>query len=369
VNPANSSDSNADTTWRCDNGPTGLSVTSAPSGSGYAEPNYCDLVGVWVDPDTGYWYGLVHNEFTPEPFGDGLHHDAIDYAMSTDQGHTWTIEGHAITSPYSTARGDTTAFPNQTYDYGDGDPRLFVDYASGYFYVYYGSRIVPKDGVGGSTGGLAHVARAPIADKMAAGSWQRWYDGAWSQPGVGGMESNLEPATSAAPTGYTAPAQDYDPANTGAVDQQVAAGELPSKSPLFIMNIAYDAYLGLYIGEPEVVDTRTPTPQQIYATANPATQQWYLIGDTGSYTSDSWYRWFLDDQSLTSQTFVGESFRSYCAIACNNSSGEYAEMTIGSNEPAADPFRTTSTYTIASADGQYLAEASSSSSATVSQSS
>nr|WP_081983429.1 RICIN domain-containing protein [Streptacidiphilus albus] len=355
VNPANPKDANNDTTVRCNTSPTGVTATAA-AGSGYSQPNYCDLVGVWVDPDTGNWYGLVHNEFTPQPFGDGLHYDSIDYAVSTDQGKTWTIEGHAITSPYSTTRGDTAAFPNQTYDYGDGDPRLFVDTASGYFYVYYGSRIVPKAGAGGSTGGLAHVARAPISGKMATGSWEKFYDGHWSQPGVGGKESNLEPATATAPSGYTPPAQDYNPANTGNVDAQVAAGKLPAKSPLFIMNIAYDAYLGLYIGEPEVVNTSTPQTQQFYATSNLATQQWHLIGTSGSYTSDSWYRWFLDNQNVTSSTIVGQTFRSYCAIACASSDGEYADITIGSSAPAAAPFNPADTYRIAAGNGRVLSQ-------------
>ncbi|MFD0078886.1 hypothetical protein ACFVIY_41710 [Streptomyces sp. NPDC127166] len=140
----------------------------APAGSGYAQKNYCDLAGVWVGPDTGDWYGLVHNEFTPQPFGDGLHFDAIDYAVSKDQGRTWSIKDHVITSPCSTTRGDTSAFPQQTYDYGDGDQRLFVDTASGYFYAFYGSRIVNKGGGWGAFYG--HVARAPIAGKMAPSS-------------------------------------------------------------------------------------------------------------------------------------------------------------------------------------------------------
>ena len=356
VNPANPKDANNDTTLRCNASPTGVTATAAPAGSGYSQPNYCDLVGVWVDPDTGDWYGLIHNEFTPQPFGDGLHYDSIDYAVSTDQGKTWSIKGHAITSPYSTERGDTKAFPNQTYDYGDGDPRLFVDTASGYFYVYYGSRIVPKAGAGGSTGGLAHVARAPISGKMATGTWEKWYDGHWSQPGVGGKESNMEPATTAAPSGYTPPAKDYNPANPGNVDAQVAAGKLPAKSPLFIMNIAYDAYLGLYIGEPEVVNTSTPQTQQFYATDNLATQQWHLIGTSGSYTSDSWYRWFLDNQNTTSSTIVGQTFRSYCAIACASSDGEYANVTIGSSAPAASPFNPADTYQIAAGNGRVLSQ-------------
>ncbi|QMU77897.1 hypothetical protein GXW83_21565 [Streptacidiphilus sp. PB12-B1b] len=362
VDPANSSDGNNNTTWRCNNSPTGLTATAETADSSYAEKNYCDLVGVWVDPDTGDWYGLVHNEFTPEPFGDGLHYDSIDYAVSTDQGKVWTIKGHAITSPYSTTRGDIGAFPNQTYDYGDGDPRLYVDTASGYFYVYYGSRIIPKGGVGGSNGGLAHVARSPIADKMAAGSWQKWYDGSWSQPGVGGLESNMEPVTAADPTGWTPVADDYSPATTGSVDQQVGAGELPAKSPLFIMNITYNAYLGLYIGEPEVVSGTQP--QQFYATDDLATQKWTLIGDSGSYRSSSWYRWFLDSANLTSSTIVGKTFRSYCAISCASSDGEYANVTVDSTAPAAPPVDPTRTYRISSGDGRVLAQVSGSSATT-----
>nr|WP_223187254.1 RICIN domain-containing protein [Streptomyces sp. CBMA29] len=356
VNPANSSDKNNDTTWRCDNSPTGLQATSAGPGSGYSQRNFCDLVGVWVDPDTGDWYGLVHNEFTPQPFGDGLHYDSIDYARSTNQGKVWTILGHAITSPYSTARSDSAAFPNQTYDYGDGDPRLYVDTASGYFYVYYGSRIIPKAGVGGGNGGLAHVARAPLSGKMAAGTWSKWYDGSWSQPGVGGRESNMAPVTSSHPTGYTPVADDYDPATTGSVDQQVAAGQLPAKSDLFIMNITYDAYLGLYIGEPEVVSGTAP--QRFYVTDDLATQKWYPIGDSGSYTSGSWYRWFVDGANRTNSTIVGKTFRSYCSIACAKSSGEYANITVGSTAPAAPAFDPAKTYRIGAGNGRLLAQVS-----------
>ncbi|WP_328462343.1 RICIN domain-containing protein [Streptomyces sp. NBC_00448] len=357
VNPADAKDANNDTTWRCNNSPTGLEATPAPTGSGYSQANYCDLLGVWVDPDTGDWYGLVHNEFTPQPFGDGLHYDSIDYAVSTDQGKVWSIKGHAITSPYRTTRGDTATFPQQTYDYGDGDQRFYVDTASGYFYVYYGSRIVPKGGVGGSMGGLENVARAPISGKMATGSWQKWFDGSWSQPGVGGRESNLEPVTAADPTGYTPVADDYDPKNTGTVDQQIAAGELPDQSPLFIMNITYDAYLGLYIGEPAVAAGTTQS-QKYYATDNLATQKWHLIGDSGGYTSGSWYRWFLDSANNTSSTIVGRSFRSYCAIACSHSDGEYANETIDSSAPAAPPVDPAESYRISSGTGRVLAQVS-----------
>lgn len=364
VNPANPADRNDDTTWRCNNSPTGRGATYAPAGSGYAQKNYCDLSGTWVDPDTGDWYGLVHNEFTPQPFGDGLHYDAVDYAVSTDRGRTWTVRDHVITSPYSTERGDTAAFPNQTYSYGDGDQRLFVDTASGYFYVYYGSRIIDKSG--GWKAFYEHVARAPIAAKMAPGSWRKWYDGAWSQPGTGGKESNIVPVDAGHPTGYTPASAEYDPANTGTAAQQIAAGKMPPTSPLFVMNIAYDAHLGLYIGEPQAVDQRGDSPQYLYATDDLTTQKWRLIGDTGSYTNASWYRWFLDSASRTGSTIVGRSFRSYCAFGCSHdASGEYVDITVDTAKPAAAPMDTGRAYRIAGG-GRILAQ-SSGGSATVSR--
>ncbi|UUN31496.1 RICIN domain-containing protein [Streptomyces sp. FIT100] len=359
VNPANALDRNDDTTWRCNNSPTGRESTYAPDTSHYSQRNYCDLMGVWVDPDTGDWYGLVHNEFTPDPFGDGLHYDAIDYAVSRDQGRTWDIKDHVLTSHYSTERGDNEAFPNDLYHYGNGDPRLFVDTASGYFYVYYNSRAIPKGGVPGgwTDGSRGHVARAPMSAKMAAGSWKKWYDGSWSQPGIGGLESNMEPVDADNQTGYTPVENDYDPANPGTVAEQQAAGELPAKSDLLTMNIAYNAHLGLYIGQPEAITQDATQPQRFYATDNLATQKWKLIGDSGDYLSGSWYRWMLDSVNKTGSTILGKNFRSYCSWECSDrTSGEYYNTTIATSHPAA-PVRSQTAYTISSGNGRVLAQA------------
>ncbi|MFC9331581.1 RICIN domain-containing protein [Kitasatospora sp. NPDC057015] len=363
VNPANANDKNNDTTWRCNNSPTGLTSSLAVGSTSYSQKNFCDLSGIWVDPDTGDWYGLVHNEFTPQPFNDGLHFDAIDRAVSTDQGRTWTIKDHVITSPYSTTRGDTAAFPNETYYYGDGDQRLFVDTASGYFYAFYGSRVLDK-----SAGWKAfheHVARAPISGKMAPSSWQKWYDGAWSQAGVGGKESNMVPVSASSTTGYTPAAGEYNPANTGTSDEQIAAGKMPATSPLFVMDITYNAYLGLYIGEPQGVDQSGNASQQYYATDNLATQKWYPIGNSGSYHTASWYRWFLDSANRTSSTIVGKNFRTYCAFGCaGGASGDYVDVSIGSSAPAPALVDPTKAYRISSGNGQILSQVSGSSATT-----
>ncbi|MEU7000611.1 discoidin domain-containing protein [Nonomuraea sp. NPDC046570] len=364
VNPANSLDRNNDTTWRCNNSPTGR-IATTPAGS-TLQKNYCDLIGTWVDPDTGDWIGLVHNEFTMGPFGDGMHYDSIDYAVSTDQGKTWDIKGHVLTSPYSTNRGDTAAFPNQTYYYGDGDQRLFVDAASGYFYVYYGSTIINKPGGSGNWSmRYEHVARAPMSGKMATGTWQKWFDGAWGEPGVGGKESNIVPVTSSNPNGYTPVADEYDPANTGYIDEQVAAGKMPGQSPLLYMSVTYNAYLGLYLAAANPInpnDSRHAEP--LFVTDDLSTQKWHQIGDTGDITyGDYWYHWFADTGSKTSGTIVGRTYREYCDYSCPSGRAEWREITIGTSNPAA-PVDPSLSYRITSTSGRTLAQVSGSSATT-----
>lgn len=317
----NNSGTNANTTVICNNSVTGKESTYSPNhndpNASHSEKNYCDLINVWVDPDTGDWYGLVHNEFTPSPFGDGYHYDGIDYAVSKDQGKSWTIEDHVITSPYSTERNDTTEFPHQTYHYGDGDPRLYVDYASGYFYVFYGSRILNKPPYAAWVAFHEHVARAPISEKMAKGSWQKWYNGQWSEPGIKGKESNILPVTEENPNGYTPIGKEYNPKTQGYVQNQFQTDQIPKTSPLFVMDISYNAYLGLYIGQPQNPDQSGNASQEFYATDNLATQKWIKIGDTGEkYKSASWYRWFLDTANKTNSAIVGKDFRGYCSFGC-----------------------------------------------------
>jgi len=355
VNPANSADANNNTVWRCNNSTTGKAATPAPTGSSYAYANYCDLIGTWIDPDTGNWVGLVHNEFTPQPFGDGMHYDAIDYAVSTDQGKTWAISGQVLTSPYSTKRNDTAAFPNQTYAFGDGDQRLFVDTASGYFYVYYGTRIINKAGVGDSKEtNLAHVARAPISGKMATGTWQKWYDGAWSQAGVGGQESNIVPADQGTGSGYTPTNADYNPANVGTVTQQVAAGKVPAPADLTLLSVAWSPTLGKYIAEAQ---QHSNAPLAFYVSDDLATQKWYPIGDTGSgYTSAAWYRWLVDPATSTTGAIVGKTLRSFCAFDCSNKKqGDWVDISITPSSAVAAPFDLSKTYGIRSASGSSLA--------------
>ena len=157
------------------------------------DDDHCDVIGIWVDPESKNWYGIVHDEFNFNPWsttdrGDvytGIHFDRMMYAISSDHGSTWELQDEIITSPFGD-KADPKVFPGSTWYYGDGDPRLYVDHLTGYFYVYYMTRVFGKNGALHEN--LRCVARAPIAKKMAKGSWNKWYQGGWGEPGIGGKD-------------------------------------------------------------------------------------------------------------------------------------------------------------------------------------
>jgi hypothetical protein len=357
VDPANPRDSNHNTTWRCNNkSPTGHESTYPPvrDPNRYNQANYCDLMGLWVDPDTGDWHGLIHNEFSPAPYGDRLHFDAIDLAISKNQGATWDIKEHILTSPYPTVRGDESVFTEDTYYWGAGDQRLHVDLASGYFYIWYGSRVVDKNGTWVLF--YTHAARAPIAEKMRAGSWNKWYDGKWEEVGLGGRESSLVP-TSWEVSGHVPADKEYKPSTPGKAAEQAAAGTAPKTTPLFWMDVSYNAYLGLYIGQPNNLDRSGKSPQEFYATEDLTTQKWMLIGDSGHYRTASEYRWLIDGGSRTSQSILGKHFRSYCSYGCSGGkTGEYVNLAIEASSPAA-PIDASRAYTIQNGKHLFLTTA------------
>ncbi|GIG55944.1 hypothetical protein Lfu02_03160 [Longispora fulva] len=342
---ASNATDNADTTTRCNESPTGKIATyNTTPNTNFSQKNYCDLIGVYVDPDTGDWVGLVHNEFTPRPLGDGWHYDSIDYAVSTDQGNTWTIKDHALTSPYSTTRGDTDAFPNDTYSWGDGDQRLLVDTASGYFYVYYFSRVVDQGGHGTGWVREEHVARAPISGKLGSG-WKKWYNGAWDSDGVGGQESEIIP-TVASGTGYVAPADDYSPSAVGNSTTLTANGVL-RESPMQGMDVAWSPYLGAYLGV---------AGNNYYTTKDLTTQKWTDLGSATGYTNLSGRYQMLIDANRTSNQVLGNTFRVYCNTACPSGSAEYSTTTLTRATAPTLPVGSGGTYRIAAGDGSVLAQ-------------
>lgn len=221
------------------------------------------LSGLWSDGST--WYATVHVEFNYNSIPVGFNwFRRIGLATSTDQGANWHYVGDIITSPNPT---DIGGYPGAYYDFGDGDQKLFVDYAGGYFYVYFMTAWVYKaTGVRTET---MRVARCPIDAKMAPGAWRKWYQDSWSQPGLGGFDSDVFPDEDSSTVFYSTYLRRY-----------VAVGN-------------YGSFLALATD----LNTQNWTPRVSFAPGR-------LI----------WYNWAFDPATDSKMT-VGQNFRIYSADA------------------------------------------------------
>jgi hypothetical protein len=146
------------------------------------------LGGLWYCAEEKKLYAPLHAEVKHY---HGKVRREIHLATSTDKGLTWKYEGPLLTSDADiTRRRPIDSFSGLTWDGGDGDHYIYVDERGGYIYLFSNHYIQPKVGAPPSQSFLRHrVARSAIKDRMAPGSWKRFYQGAWNEPGLGGKAS------------------------------------------------------------------------------------------------------------------------------------------------------------------------------------
>lgn len=120
----------------------------------------------------------------------------VGFARSSDNGKTWPPPangplGNADRHPILKCPNPQ---PSTNYDIplGDAIPSAFVDHdPSGdcYLYVLWG---YSDGGLEPSSDGLVHMARAKLgADPL---DFRKWYQGAFTEPGIGGLESGVLPS-------------------------------------------------------------------------------------------------------------------------------------------------------------------------------
>lgn len=238
----------------------------------YGDDRYW-VIGAWADPKTGLWYATVHVEFRYGAWGHGNafnHYRRIALAVSPDRGHTWHLQGDILTPPLPT-QDDAHAYPGRAFSTGDGDQKLFVDTAHGFFYVFSMSAWVDKV-TGERTHQQIHAARAPIAGRMAASTWVKWYDGRWGQPGLGGHETAIASADS--------------------------------------FTVFWDGCAGRYLAIVNDGEGR------IYSCPDLTSERWTdqgRLSASGGPNGVLWYNWPVDAADLAGRWSVGCSFRLYSA--------------------------------------------------------
>jgi hypothetical protein len=109
----------------------------------------------------------------------------IGLARSADGGRSWTRQGAVITGRDS----QPTTAPSMNAGWGAAVPASIV--ANGYVYTFYADYAVP--GSGHSADNPIAVARAPVASDGAPGKWQKWSQGSFGTPGIGGDSTPIVP--------------------------------------------------------------------------------------------------------------------------------------------------------------------------------
>ncbi len=131
----------------------------------------------------GKWLLVYHAEYnSPNYYLLGL-------AISSDQGGHWTDIGEIIrfNRPFKLGGPPAPA--------AIGDPPLVISPDGQYFYVYF------QDWLRDQSNTNVSVARAPITSVLQvafgpthrAAPFTKYYQGAWSQPGIGGISTDLLP--------------------------------------------------------------------------------------------------------------------------------------------------------------------------------
>lgn len=165
---------------------------TAPAQTGTAD---CSMTGgetfnykaggpIYKDPASGRLLQFYHAEV--HPGGDATKFYSV-LGMGISEG-SWTAFydcGRTVQANMTQAQADSRT---QVVEMA-GSPYIVKD---GYFYVYYRDTLT-----NGSSVNLC-VARAPVTNVVAAATnhssvaWQKYYSGAFSEPGLGGRSSSLE---------------------------------------------------------------------------------------------------------------------------------------------------------------------------------
>jgi hypothetical protein len=134
------------------------------------------IESAWIDED-GTIYAWYHHE--PGPVcGDGiLTEPAIGALVSTDGGRFFTDLGLVLSSGYPT----NCEARNGYFSGGHGDFSVILDRERQYFYFFFTNYGGPAEAHG------VAVARMPFAHRAnPAGQVQKYFQGSWSELGLGG---------------------------------------------------------------------------------------------------------------------------------------------------------------------------------------
>lgn len=147
------------------------------------ENGYVGICGAYADAD-GKVYAVYHAEDQQglPKINGGIpgFYCSVALASSSDGGRTWEKLGQLITS---NKPKEWTAFQGQP-DRGEGEPWIIVSKDGKYRYLYYTDHSRQ-----GYRGVQICMARSPMNQPPTPGHWQKYCNGKFSEPGIGGNDT------------------------------------------------------------------------------------------------------------------------------------------------------------------------------------
>jgi hypothetical protein len=139
-------------------------------------------------PGAGNLLDVYHAEINT----DISFYSLLGLAISYDAGVSWTDIGEIIRL--------NQRYQSDLAGFDIGSPRLVTSPDGQYFYVYFPDWIA-NGTLQPTTATIVSVARAPIASVLSAAAgpnpraaaFNKYYDGEWNQPGLGGLSTDLNP--------------------------------------------------------------------------------------------------------------------------------------------------------------------------------
>ncbi|MHB9033502.1 MAG: hypothetical protein ACYC6L_10680 [Anaerolineae bacterium] len=178
-------------------GEAGFAFDGVPYPDGVSSRGGLWCMGLWIDHKDDTFYCYIHNEtgwgagatsYTARGYQEGepdFRH--LGVIVSHDYGKSWDFGGWIISSPepsWTTAfqlEGMTGGQDPDKFSLGAGDMTLFVNDEDQHLYIYFTK--------GGANGTHVYCAKAPMASNGLPGSWLKYYNGSFSEPGNLGQET------------------------------------------------------------------------------------------------------------------------------------------------------------------------------------
>lgn len=155
--------------------------------AGTYDEHYTGISSVYVDAKKKEVLGFFHAE---KPTGgknkEGTHrfYATIGLAVSEDGGQTFKKIGPIICGPAEDPDWKGTA-------QGNADVSVCLDHTGKWLYAYYTEHSRKDPATGKTRSVITCMARSKVEDGARPGTWKKYYNGSFDEPGLGGKDSEV----------------------------------------------------------------------------------------------------------------------------------------------------------------------------------